>query len=304
MSENKPQSDGAAPVEPAQDLLWQDRSARPAPGLYLVATPIGAARDVTLRALDLFARADVLAAEDTRSLRHLLDIHGVRLGGRHVIAYHDHNGPQARPAILRALAEGKSVAYASEAGTPMVADPGYQLVRAAVEAGHQVFAAPGPSAVLTALAVSGLPSDRFCFMGFAPSQGAARKAFLQEAAAIPATLVFYESPKRVHRLIDELREIAGGERAAALCRELTKRYEEVLRGSLDELAGQIAERNLKGEVVLLVDRARGESKVQDVETALRAALETHSLREAVELVTGATGLPRRQVYQAALKLER
>jgi 16S rRNA (cytidine1402-2'-O)-methyltransferase len=308
MSVNKPQTDaqgpGAADPDATRDPLWQPRPGRPQPGLYLVATPIGAARDVTLRALDLFAQADVLAAEDTRSLRHLLDIHGVRLEGRQILSYHDHNGPQARPAILRALGEGKSVAYASEAGTPMVADPGYQLVRAAVDAGHQVFAAPGASAVLAALAVSGLPSDRFCFMGFAPAQGAARKAFLQEAAAIPATLVFYESPKRVHRLIDELRAIAGGDRAATLCRELTKRFEEVLRGSLDDLAAALVDRSLKGEIVLLVDRARGAVQVQDVDGALREALDSHSLREAVDLVSGATGLPRRQVYQAALKLTR
>ncbi|MDD8023474.1 MAG: SAM-dependent methyltransferase, partial [Paracoccaceae bacterium] len=151
------------------------RGAKPlGTGLYFLATPIGAARDITLRALDILTSADVIAAEDTRTLRHLMEIHGVALNHRPLIAYHDHNGEAARPKLLRALSEGKSVAYASEAGTPLVADPGYQLGRAAIAAGHPVFAAPGPSAVLAALTVSGLPSDRFLFAGFPPNTASAR----------------------------------------------------------------------------------------------------------------------------------
>ena len=273
------------------------------PGLHLVSTPIGAARDITLRGLDLLAGADVLAAEDTRSLRRLMEIHGVPLKGRPLIAYHDHNGAQARPRLLALLAEGKSIAYASEAGTPLVADPGFQLARAAIAEGHTVLAAPGASAVLTALAVGGLPTDRFCFAGFAPSQGAARKAWLAELAPIPATLVLYESPKRIHRLLTELRETWGGSRDCALCRELTKRFEEVIRGTLDEVAEAIDGRDLKGEIVLLVGRAtdRGDTAA-DLDSALADALGTLSLREAVDRVTAATGLPRRQVYQRALAL--
>ncbi|MCB1409108.1 MAG: 16S rRNA (cytidine(1402)-2'-O)-methyltransferase [Rhodobacter sp.] len=273
------------------------------PGLHLVSTPIGAARDITLRGLDLLAGADVLAAEDTRSLRRLMEIHGVPLKGRPLIAYHDHNGAQARPRLLALLAEGKSIAYASEAGTPLVADPGFQLARAAIAEGHTVLAAPGASAVLTALAVGGLPTDRFCFAGFAPSQGAARKAWLAELAPIPATLVLYESPKRIHRLLTELREAWGGSRDCALCRELTKRFEEVIRGTLDEVAEAIDGRDLKGEIVLLVGRAtdRGDPAA-DLDSALADALGTLSLREAVDRVTAATGLPRRQVYQRALAL--
>lgn len=276
-----------------------------APGLHVVSTPIGAARDITLRALDILAGADVLAAEDTRSLRRLMEIHGIRLGERPLLAYHDHNGAKMRPKILSALAAGKSVAYASEAGTPLVADPGYQLTRAAIEAGHPVLAAPGASAVLAALAVGGLPSDRFCFMGFAPPQAAARRQFFADAAVIPATLVFYESPKRIHRMLGELAQSLGEQRECALCRELTKRFEEVIRGTLAEVGDAIAGREIKGEIVLLVDRDRAEpGDESDLEAVLTEALNRHSLREAVDLVATARGLPRRRVYQLALALER
>lgn len=274
------------------------------PGLHLVATPIGAARDITLRALDIFAGADVLAAEDTRSLRRLLEMHGIALRGREVLAYHDHNGAAMRPRLLAALAEGRSVAYASEAGTPMVADPGYQLVRAAIAQGAAVLAAPGPSAVLAALTVSGLPSDRFCFMGFPPAQGGARRKFLLEAAAIPATLVFYESPRRINRLLGELADALGHEREAALCRELTKRFEEVLRGTLGELAERLAGVELRGEVVVLVDRGQKQkASAADLETSLRDALAGGArVKEAAAQVAAELGLPKRDVYQAALRI--
>lgn len=275
------------------------------PGLHLVSTPIGAARDITLRALDILAGADVLAAEDTRSLRRLMEIHGIRLNHRPLISYHDHNGAQVRPRIMAALAEGKSVAYASEAGTPLVADPGFQLARAAIAEGRVVLAAPGASAVLTALTVGGLPTDRFCFVGFAPSHGAARKAMLAEVAPIPATLVFYESPKRIHRLLEELTETVGGERECALCRELTKRFEEVIRGTLSEVSEAISGRDLKGEIVLLLGRAVETALgAADLDAALLSALDEVSLREGVDRVAAQTGLPRRQVYQRALALSR
>ncbi|PVH29203.1 16S rRNA (cytidine(1402)-2'-O)-methyltransferase [Pararhodobacter oceanensis] len=273
------------------------------PGLHLVATPIGTARDITLRTLDILAGADVLAAEDTRSLRRLMEIHGIRLEGRPLLAYHDHNGGQMRPRLMAALAEGKSVAFAPEAGTPLISDPGFQLARTAIDQGHSVVAAPGASAVLAALAVGGLPTDRFCFMGFAPSQGAARKRFLAEAAQIPATLAFYESPKRVHRLLTEIAETLGAERDCALCRELTKRFEEVVRGTVAEVAAAIEGRALKGEIVLLVGReAEGAGEAVDLDDALSRALEVASLREAVDMVTAETGLKRRAVYQRALAL--
>lgn len=272
------------------------------PGLHFVATPIGAARDVTLRALDILGQADVLAAEDTRSLRHLMEIHGIALGGRPLLAYHDHNGEAVRPRLLGALAEGRSVAYASEAGTPLVADPGYQLARAAIGAGHAVLSAPGPSAVLAALTVSGLPSDRFLFAGFPPAAAGARKAFLAELAGVPATLILYESPKRVGRLLREMAD-ALGDRPACVCRELTKRFEEVTRGTLADLAAAFGERAVKGEVVVLADRARAAPDRGDrLEGTLREALARLPVSKAAAEVAMVLGLPRREVYQAALRL--
>lgn len=274
-----------------------------APGLYFVSTPIGAARDITLRALDILASADVLAAEDTRTLRHLMEIHGIPVAGRPLLAYHDHNGDQIRPRLIRALQEGKSVAYASEAGTPLVADPGFQLGRAAIEAGQPVTAAPGPSAVLAALTVSGLPSDRFVFAGFPPATAGARQRFLGDLAAVQATLVLYESPKRVGRLLAEMVPIFGADRPAVVCRELTKRFEETQRGSLGDLAAAFADRAVKGEIVVLVDRAAaGVADPAAVETALREALRDMRVKDAAHAVAARFGLPRRDVYQQALGL--
>ncbi|MFY8147128.1 MAG: 16S rRNA (cytidine(1402)-2'-O)-methyltransferase [Rhodobacter sp.] len=273
------------------------------PGLHLLATPIGAARDITLRALDLLAGADVLAAEDTRSLRHLMDIHGIALNGRPLLAYHDHNGEAMRPRLLRALKEGRSVAYAPEAGTPLIADPGFQLARAAIAEGLAVLAAPGPSAVLAALTVSGLPSDRFLFAGFPPAGAGDRARFLAELGQVPATLIFYESPKRINRLLTEMAETFGKERLAAVCRELTKRFEDVSRGTLGELAEAFAGRAVKGEIVVLVDRP-GDRVVDaaSIRAALRDALGHGSVRDAAAEVAAALNLPRKDVYRMALQL--
>ena len=273
-------------------------------GLYFVATPIGTARDITLRALDVLASADVLAAEDTRTLRHLMQIHGVPLRDRQVLAYHDHNGPAMRPKLLAAIAEGKSVAYASEAGTPLVADPGYQLAKEAQQAGHLVTSAPGPSAVIAALSVAGLPTDRFMFAGFAPAAKVARSTWLAELNGIPATLVIYESPKRIHRILDDMLDIYGGERQIAICRELTKKFEEVLRGSLSDVIAIAAERSFKGEIVLVVDRDRREAQGETMEEALMKAMETMSVKDAAAMVATALGLHKRQVYQAALEMKK
>lgn len=278
---------------------------KPGPGLYFISTPIGAARDITLRALDLLAEADVIAAEDTRTLRHLMDIHGVALGDRPLWAYHDHNGAQVRPRILAALAAGKSVVYASEAGTPLVADPGYQLGRAAIEAGHPVIAAPGPSAMLAALTVSGLPSDRFLFAGFPPATAQARRSWLSEMAGIKATLILYESPNRVQEMLADLVTCFGEERQVAVCRELTKKFEEVTRGSLAEVCAAYADRKVKGEIVVLVDRAL-EKQVDEVtiDATLRDALAQMTVKDAAALVADMYGLPRRDVYQRALQIGR
>jgi len=275
-----------------------------APGLYLVATPIGNARDITLRALDILGMADVIAAEDTRTARKLMEIHGIALGGRPLIAYHDHSGARGRAGIAKLLAGGKSVAYVSEAGTPLVSDPGYALAREAAEAGYLVTAAPGASALLAALSLSGLPSDRFLFAGFPPAQHAARMRWIEEFRDVPATLVFYESPRRVHELLDDLRETLGAERPAAICRELTKKFEEVLRGTLGDLAERISERDLKGEMVVLVDRGTGAVADETMEAALVRAMAEMSLKDAAATVAEAYGIPRRKVYQAALEMEK
>jgi 16S rRNA (cytidine1402-2'-O)-methyltransferase len=273
------------------------------PGLHLLATPIGAARDITLRALDLLAGADVLAAEDTRTLRHLMEIHGVALNDRPLVAYHDHNGEAVRPRLLRALKEGKSVAYASEAGTPLIADPGFQLARAAIAEGFTVLAAPGPSAVLAALTVSGLPSDRFLFAGFPPTGAGDRARFLAELGQVPATLILYESPKRINRLLTEMADAFGKDRLAAVCRELTKRFEEVSRGTLGDLAEAFAGRVVKGEIVVLIDRP-GDRVVDaaSIEAALRDALAHGSVKDAAAEVSAALNLPRKDVYRMALQL--
>ncbi|MGR3365465.1 MAG: 16S rRNA (cytidine(1402)-2'-O)-methyltransferase [Maritimibacter harenae] len=274
------------------------------PGLYLVATPIGNARDITLRALDILASADVIATEDTRTARKLMDIHGIAVGGRPLIPYHDHSGAQGRAGLVKLLGEGRSVAYVSEAGTPLIADPGYALARDAAAAGHLVTTAPGASAVPAALSLSGLPTDRYLFAGFAPSSAGARAKWLAELVRLPATLVLFESPKRVRETLGDLCECAGEDRQAAVCRELTKKFEEVLRGSLGELRDTVAERTLKGEIVIVVDRGTEEVAEETMEAALRRAMEDMSLKDAAATVAEAYGLPRRKVYQAALALEK
>lgn len=275
------------------------------PGLYLVGTPIGSARDITLRALDVLASAEVIAAEDTRSLRHLLTIHGIALNGRRVLSYHDHSGARSRDQLLEALAEGRSVAYASEAGMPLIADPGYDLVRAVIAAGHPITAAPGPTAAVTALALAGLPTDAFFFAGFLPPARAARRSRLKHLAEVPGTLVFYESPRRLRACIADMAEVLGAGREAAVCRELTKKFEEVLRARLADLPDLVAGTTLRGEIVILVDRGQ-EAEMDSIvlKRELTEARQTHSLKDAVDLVAGRHAISRRDVYQLALALEK
>ncbi|ATF17461.1 16S rRNA (cytidine(1402)-2'-O)-methyltransferase [Phaeobacter gallaeciensis] len=271
-------------------------------GLYFVATPIGTARDITLRALDVLASADMIAAEDTRSLRKLMEIHGVPLNGRQIVAYHDHSGAGARARLLSALEEGQSVAYASEAGMPLIADPGYDLSRAAAEAGHLVTVAPGASAALAALTLAGLPTDAFFFAGFLPNASGARRKRLEELIAVPGTLVFYESPKRIAASLRDMAAVLG-DRPAALCREITKKFEEVRRDSLLTLAEGLDQAPVKGEIVVLVDRARGTSVSDgDLDSDLRAALKDNSVKDAASIVAEMHNLPRRKIYQLALDM--
>lgn len=276
-----------------------------AAGITFVGVPIGTARDITLRALDVLASADMLAAEDTRSLLKLMDIHGIPLDGRRITALHDHSSEGAVMRLIKAVQDGKSVAYASEAGMPLIADPGFELSRAAAEAGVSVTCAPGPSAVLTALALGGLPTDSFHFSGFLPNAKAARLGALEGLRDIRATLVFYESPKRVGAMLRDAKTALGPTRTAAVCRELTKKFEEVRRGTLEELSEFYATTTPKGEIVVLVDRGVLETiNSDDLEVALKSALEELSMRDAVDLVAKAHALPRRQVYQAALELNK
>jgi 16S rRNA (cytidine1402-2'-O)-methyltransferase len=276
-----------------------------AAGLYFVATPIGTARDITLRALDILASADVIAAEDTRSMRKLMDIHGIPLNGRPMLAYHDHNGDKVRPKLMQYMAEGKSVAYGSEAGTPMIADPGYHLAKQVAETGHLVTSAPGPVAFITALTLSGLPSDRILFEGFLPNTKSQRCSKFAELSEIPATLVFYESPKRIAATLNDAIATLGGARNAAIARELTKKFEEVRRGTLNDLRDSVAAQPPKGEIVLLIDRARSSPVNQDdIDDQIRNALDKMSVKDAADMVSAAAGQPKRKIYQRALAIDK
>ena len=282
-------------------MNWQTREI--APGLYLVATPLGNARDITLRALDLLAGADVLAAEDTRSLRRLMEIHGVALGDRPLVAYHDHNGDRVRPRLMAALEAGQSVVYASEAGTPLISDPGFDLMREALQAGLPCTTAPGPTAVVAALTLSGLPSDRFLFAGFLPNSSGKRKSALWEFVAVPATLIFYESPKRLGAMLRDAAEVLGPEREAVVCRELTKKFEERCAGTLADLSQKYTDETPKGEIVVLIDRGAGVVADQaTLDDALVEALTRLSVKDAASEVAKTFGVPRREAYQRAMAL--
>jgi 16S rRNA (cytidine1402-2'-O)-methyltransferase len=273
---------------------------KPDPGLYLVATPIGNLGDMTLRALEVLAGADVIACEDTRVSRKLTERYGISTP---LTPYHEHNAEEARPKLLARLAEGQAVALISDAGTPLISDPGYKLVRAVREAGFAVTALPGASSVLAALGVAGLPTDRFFFEGFLPPKEGARQKRIAALAAIPATLVLFESGPRLAATLADL--AAGlGSRAAAVCRELTKLHEEVRRDTLEALARDYADgAETRGEIVIVVaPPAEHETADEDVDALLRRALTRVSVKDAVGEVALATGRPRREVYQRALDL--
>lgn len=272
------------------------------PGLYLVATPIGNLRDISLRALETLAGADLIACEDTRVSRKLLAHYGIATP---LTLYHEHNAAQARPRLLARLADGAAVALVSDAGTPLISDPGYKLVRAARQAGHAVTPIPGASAPLAALVASGLPTDRFFFEGFLPPKRGARQSRIDAIAAIPATLVLFETGPR---LAETLADLAGrlGPRPASVCRELTKLHEDIRSGDLAALAGNYASAPIpRGEIVIVVAPPDPEAHRADdhaVDALLRAALDRASVKDAVSEIAAATGHPRRTVYQRALAL--
>lgn len=274
---------------------------KPAAGLYLVATPIGNLGDITLRALQTLAGVDVIACEDTRITRRLTERYDI---SAQLKQYHEHNAEAARPKILEALAAGGSVALVSDAGTPLISDPGYKLVREVCAAGHAVYALPGPSSVLAALSVAALPTDRFFFEGFLPAKSAARRSRLAELARIDATLVMFESGNRVQDTLAELAEIMGT-REAAICRELTKLHEEISRAKLDELAREADTLETRGEFVLVIAPPAADADVltaDALDDLLREQLATHSVKDAVAHAVALSGRPRREVYARALEL--
>lgn len=290
-------NDGPSPRKP------RPRDSALGPGLYIVGTPIGNMLDITLRALDVLRAADLIACEDTRVFAKLARRHGISAA---TIAYSDATQDAAEPRLLAALEQGKSVALVSDAGMPLISDPGYRLVRAAIARGHSVTSAPGPSAVPLAVALSGLPSERFYFGGFLPAKQVERRRAIHQAAAVPATLVFFEAPHRLAEALADLAELLGP-RPASVARELTKMFEEVRRAPLDRLA-EYYDKNpgVKGEIVLVIGPA-GEAAAPtegEVDEMLRATMAGASLKDAAAEVAARFGLKRREVYARALALKR
>ena len=276
-------------------------AARAEPGLYIVATPIGNAADITLRSLELLGAVDAVACEDTRVTRKLFVRHGISTP---LMSYHDHNADRVRPRLLRRIAAGEAVALVSDAGTPLISDPGYKLVREAHRQGLPVTCLPGASAPLAALVLSGLPSDRFLFAGYPPPRRASRRTFLAELASVRATLILFESPNRLSECLADMRDILD-DREACVARELTKRFEEVRRGRLGDLAAHYESAGQpKGEIVIVAGPPPSARPLDDaaVDEALRSALEQGSVRDAAAEVAAATGRARREVYQRALAL--
>ena len=272
-----------------------------APGLYVVSTPIGNLRDITLRALDVLGACDRVLAEDTRVAAKLLSHYGL---SKRVERYDDHADERARPRILEALRAGERIALVSDAGTPLVSDPGYRLVREAAAQGAAVIPVPGPSAALAALAVAGLPTDRFLFAGFPPAKAAARRSFLEALKPIRATLVFYETGPRLADSLADMAAVFGAEREAMVGRELTKLFETCIRGSLAELAAEPRLAAPKGEIVVLVGAGEeATSSPEDADRALAEALQRGGPSEAAAEVARALGLNKRALYRRALELK-
>ena len=274
---------------------------KPVPGLYLVATPIGHLGDITLRALETLAGVDIVACEDTRITRRLTERYAI---AAELKPYHEHNAALARPKILERLGQGASIALVSDAGTPLISDPGFKLVREVCAAGHPVIAVPGPSSVLSALSVAALPTDRFFFEGFLPAREHARRTRLAELAGIDATLVMFESGNRVQDTLADLAEIMGG-RDAAICRELTKLHEEVKRAPISELAEAAGSLETRGEFVLVIGPPPADAQVMaegELDELLRTSLQRDSVKDAVAHAVELSGRPRRAVYARALEL--
>ncbi|GLS42141.1 16S rRNA (cytidine(1402)-2'-O)-methyltransferase [Methylobacterium brachythecii] len=280
--------------------------AEPLPaGLYIVATPIGNLRDVTFRALQTLAAADTVLAEDTRVTRTLMMHYGITTP---LVAYHEHSNEAVRERMILRMQNGEALALVSDAGTPLVSDPGYKLVQATIDAGIAITPIPGPSAVMTAIVAAGLPTDRFFFEGFLPQKSGARRNRLEALAGIPGTLVLFESPHRLPEMLADASAVLGGTRPAAVARELTKLFETIRRGSLASLAETFAEEGApKGEVVVVIGTAVEEEVEEadtDLDARIEAALARHSIKDAAALVADETGRKKRDVYARALALAR
>ena len=271
-------------------------------GLYLVATPIGNLGDISARAVAVLTAADIIACEDTRNTKKLLTLLGITK--KHLIAYHEHNADEMRPYILEHLRNNKMIALVSDAGTPLISDPGYRLVQDCIDQNIYVTAIPGASAVLTALQLSGLPCHRFLFEGFLPSKTVARKKELTLLADIPATLIFYESPQRLEETLNDM-IVVFGTRQAAVVRELTKKFEQTVRGTFKELSDYYRTNGWpKGEIVIVVAPAEQKSPDQkEIIVLLKQALTTMSVKDAAAFVADQTGESKKQLYQTALKLK-
>lgn len=278
-----------------------DTAALP-PGLYLVATPIGNLRDITLRALDVLAGVDVVVCEDTRVTAKLLNAYDIK---KKTIVYNDHNADKQRGPVLEMLGGGGRVALVSDAGTPLVSDPGFKLVRDALDLGIPVTPVPGACAPVAALQIAGLPTDRFVFIGFLPPKSGARRTALQEWLHTPATLVMFESGPRLAASLADMAAVFGADRPAAVVREITKKFEESRRGTLAELAAWYADNEALGEIVVLAGPGAAPVATEgDIEEQLAAALKTMSVRDAAAFVAAATGEPKKKVYEMALRLGR
>jgi len=274
-------------------------SCKPSPGLYVVATPIGNLGDITLRALSILSSADVIACEDTRNSSVLLQAFGIK---KPTLSYHDHNEKARLPEVIRRLKQGEVVALISDAGMPAIVDPGFKLIRACQDMGIPVTVIPGANAALTALTGCGLPTDRFYFVGFLPPKSVARKKEIASFKAIPATLILYESPQRLSACLADLTEILGEARPVVVARELTKFYEETRRGNLSELTAYYAERDVKGEIVILIGAGEEEQTDYDIDALLTERMKHLSVRDAVSEVTEMTGGVKKEIYARALAL--
>lgn len=274
-------------------------------GLHILATPIGTANDITIRALNILRDADILVAEDTRVLRKLMEIHGINLNGRKILSYHDHNGEAQRPKLIALLKEGNVLAYASDAGTPLIADPGFSLTKLAIQNNIRVHAAPGASAVLTALCLAGLPTDNFFFGGFLGSKSSQRIKNLQKIQNLDATIVYYESPKRTLSTLKDISKIFGNDRLISVCREMTKKFEEVIRGTVDQVIDEIKSRNsFKGEVVIVLGPpSKKEISDEEIYSALQIALQEYRIKDAATQISEQFGVPKKRSYEMALRIK-